>query len=73
MKKLLLLFITFILFSQTIFAVEEAICVLSGTSHSPETSGTITFKAIDEETVEISGEIKGLAPNSVHGIHIHEV
>ena len=34
--------------------------------------GTVTIRTLDVDTVEISYECRGLAPNSVHGFHIHE-
>lgn len=71
MKKLLL-FVSAVLLLQTCFAVKEAICVLDGTIYSPNTAGTITFVEENDKVV-ISGTITGLEPDSVHGIHIHQV
>ncbi len=51
-------------------SVKKAVCVLNpiGTS---QVTGTITFTEV-EGGVLIQGKIAGFAPNSKHGIHIHE-
>ena len=53
-------------------AVTKAIAVL----HSPDPanatiSGVIRFEQVGDK-VHVTGDIKGLAPNSVHGFHIHD-
>lgn len=49
----------------------ELIAVLQPTKGSA-TSGVVNFKTLVDGKVEITGEVKGLQPNSEHGFHIHQ-
>jgi len=49
----------------------ELIAVLQPTKGSP-TSGVVNFKTLVDGKVEVTGEVKGLQPNSEHGFHIHQ-
>jgi superoxide dismutase, Cu-Zn family len=49
----------------------KAICVM----HGPKTHGIVKFSEVrrgESKYTQIEGEIRGLAPNSLHGFHIHE-
>ena len=52
-------------------AFDECISVVNGTKGNEGIHGVVTFKQ-EDGGVKVHAEITGLAPDSVHAIHIHE-
>jgi superoxide dismutase, Cu-Zn family len=48
-----------------------AVAVLHPTEGN-QTTGTIHFQSVGDAKVRVAATVEGLAPNSVHAIHIHE-
>ncbi|KIY63877.1 copper/zinc binding superoxide dismutase [Cylindrobasidium torrendii FP15055 ss-10] len=60
--------------SRTDTEPRTAIVVLDHISPSSNVSGTVWFsQACADSPVQISGHIEGLAPNSPHGAHVHQL
>ena len=51
--------------------VHEADATLVPLNNS-KVSGTLTFVQLSDGGVRVEGKIAGLAPNTVHGFHVHE-
>jgi len=49
------------------------VCNLEGTVNCPDCHGTVWFQAQnDSSTIQVTGEIFGLALDTVHAIHVHQ-
>jgi Cu-Zn family superoxide dismutase len=49
----------------------KAVAILRGFAN-PDIHGVVTLTQLADKSVQISGEIKGLTPNSTLAIHVHE-
>ena len=72
MKKLLMLTLALLLAGACAHGTHPmAMATLSSTSGSTA-QGTVHFEETAADTVEVTADITGLAPNSVHGFHLHD-
>lgn len=52
--------------------VSEAYCDLKGTAGNEGIYGDVTITTLKDGTTNVQANVYGLAPNSVHGFHIHQ-